>query len=40
MFGGSRREGVLRKSFQVDGEWHDDVLMAVLREEWEAEHGH
>jgi RimJ/RimL family protein N-acetyltransferase len=37
---GFRVEGVLRESFQVDGEWQDDVLMAVLREEWEAEHGH
>ncbi len=32
---GFRTEGILRKSFQVDGEWQDDVLMAILREEWE-----
>jgi RimJ/RimL family protein N-acetyltransferase len=32
---GFRVEGVLRQSFQVDGEWQDDVLMAILREEWE-----
>jgi RimJ/RimL family protein N-acetyltransferase len=30
---GFRLEGVLRESFQVDGEWQDDVLMAILREE-------
>ena len=34
---GLRMEGVLRESFQVEGEWQDDVLMAVLREEWEAQ---
>jgi RimJ/RimL family protein N-acetyltransferase len=33
---GFRREGVERDSFFVDGKWHDDVLMAILREEWEA----
>ena len=33
---GFRVEGVLRESFQVDGEWQDDVLMAILQEEWEA----
>jgi RimJ/RimL family protein N-acetyltransferase len=32
---GFRVEGVLRKSFQVDREWQNDVLMAILREEWE-----
>jgi RimJ/RimL family protein N-acetyltransferase len=37
---GFRLEGVERDSFLVDGEWHDDWLMAVLRDEWEAEHGH
>ena len=36
---GFRVEGTLRHSFQVDGEWQDDVLMAVLREEWEGQHG-
>ena len=34
---GFRHEGVERDSFFVDGKWHDDVLMAVLREEWEAQ---
>jgi len=33
---GFRVEGIERQSFQVDGEWQDDVLMAILREEWEA----
>jgi len=33
---GFRVEGTLRQSFQVDGEWQDDILMAILREEWEA----
>ncbi|HUS81973.1 MAG TPA: GNAT family protein [Dehalococcoidia bacterium] len=37
---GFRVEGILRQSFQVDGEWQDDVMMAVLREEWEGQHGH
>ena len=37
---GFGREGVERDSFFVDGQWHDDVLMAVLREERETEHGH
>jgi RimJ/RimL family protein N-acetyltransferase len=32
---GFRREGVLRDSFFVDGRRHNDVLMAILREEWE-----
>lgn len=31
-----RVEGIERQSFQVDGVWHDDILMAILREEWEA----
>jgi RimJ/RimL family protein N-acetyltransferase len=34
---GFRVEGVLRESFQVDGEWQDDVLMAILREEWQTQ---
>lgn len=33
---GFRVEGILRQSFQVDGEWQDDVVMAMLKEEWEA----
>jgi RimJ/RimL family protein N-acetyltransferase/predicted N-acetyltransferase YhbS len=32
---GFRHEGIERDSFFVDGKWHDDVLMAILREEWE-----
>lgn len=36
---GFRVEGIERHSFQVDGEWQDDVLMAILREEWEARRG-
>ncbi len=32
---GFRVEGIERESFLVDGEWQDDVLMAILREEWE-----
>ena len=34
---GFRLEGVERDSFFVDGEWHDDLLMAALRDEWLAE---
>ena len=33
---GMRREGHLRESLLVDGEWVDDLLYAVLRSEWEA----
>ena len=33
---GFQREGVMRRSFRVDGERQDTVLMAILREEWEA----
>jgi ribosomal-protein-alanine N-acetyltransferase len=32
---GFRHEGVERDSFFVDGRWHDDVLMAILRQDWE-----
>ncbi len=32
---GFRLEGIERYSFLVDGEWHDDWLMAVLRDEWD-----
>ena len=32
---GFRHEGVERDSFFVDGEWHDDLLMAILRQDWE-----
>jgi len=34
---GFRHEGIERDSFFVDGEWHDDLLMAILRQEWEAQ---
>jgi RimJ/RimL family protein N-acetyltransferase len=30
------REGVLRHQTRINGEWSDAVLMAILREEWEA----
>jgi RimJ/RimL family protein N-acetyltransferase len=33
---GFRVEGRERESFFVDGQWHDDLLMAILRKEWEA----
>jgi len=32
---GFRHEGVERDSFFVDGKWHDDLLMAILRQDWE-----
>jgi RimJ/RimL family protein N-acetyltransferase len=32
---GFRFEGVRRKAWFRDGEWHDDVVMAVLRSEWQ-----
>jgi len=34
---GFHLEGIERDSFFVDGQWHDDLLMAALREEWERE---
>jgi RimJ/RimL family protein N-acetyltransferase len=33
---GFRREGVMRRSFRVKGELTDSLLMAILRDEWEA----
>jgi RimJ/RimL family protein N-acetyltransferase len=33
---GFQREGVMRSSFRVAGERQDTVLMAILRDEWEA----
>jgi RimJ/RimL family protein N-acetyltransferase len=33
---GFQREGVMRRSFRVDGRMQDTVLMAILRDEWEA----
>ena len=32
---GFRHEGVERDSFFVDGTWHDDLLMSILREDWD-----
>jgi RimJ/RimL family protein N-acetyltransferase len=31
---GFRKEGTLRKSFFVRGEWTDDYIYSILREEW------
>lgn len=36
---GFRREGVLRNSFRVGGRLTDMLLMAILREEWDAASG-
>ena len=36
---GFKREGVMRHSFRVRGQLTDAVLMAILREEWEAASG-
>jgi len=33
---GFQREGILRRSFRVNGTLTDTVLMAILRDEWEA----
>ena len=33
---GLRREGHLRQSSWAKGEWTDDLLYALLREEWQA----
>jgi ribosomal-protein-alanine N-acetyltransferase len=32
---GFRREGLLRAYFQLDGEWLDNYLFAVVKEDWE-----
>ena len=32
---GFRREGLMRRSEYREGCWHDSVLMAILRDEWE-----
>lgn len=32
---GFRRIGVERNAVRVDGEWHDDVLMRIRREDWQ-----
>ena len=37
---GFRHEGLRRRHFLKRGKWCDDVCMGILREEWEAEHGH
>lgn len=34
---GFRREGLLRQAFHKGGVWHDRFIMAILREEWEAQ---
>lgn len=36
---GFRKEGVLRRAEFMDGEYHDAVMMAALRDEWLAEFG-
>lgn len=36
---GFRREGVLRRADYTDGEYHDTVMMAAIRDEWLAEFG-
>jgi RimJ/RimL family protein N-acetyltransferase len=33
---GFQREGVMRRAFRVDGQLGDVLLMAILRDEWEA----
>ncbi len=37
---GFRHEGVRRRHFLRRGKWLDVICMGILREEWEAEHGH
>jgi RimJ/RimL family protein N-acetyltransferase len=37
---GFRHEGVRRRHFPKRGKWLDVICMGILREEWEAEHGH
>jgi RimJ/RimL family protein N-acetyltransferase len=32
---GFRREGLLRAYFQLDGEWLDNYLFAIVKEDWE-----
>jgi RimJ/RimL family protein N-acetyltransferase len=36
---GFRREGHLRRRYRIAGEWHDAVLLGLLREEWSAGAG-
>jgi hypothetical protein len=36
---GFQREGVMRRSFRVNGTLTDTVMMAILSEEWEAQLG-
>ena len=31
---GFTREGILRKTFYCRGEWRDDCMYSILREEW------
>lgn len=37
---GFRHEGLQRQSVLKGGQWHDHVLMAILRDEWEAAQQH
>ena len=34
---GFRKEGVLRQACYRDGKYHDKIVMAILRSEWEAD---
>ena len=36
---GAVQEGVLRRSFLRNGEYHDQVLWSVLKEDWFAQQG-
>jgi [ribosomal protein S5]-alanine N-acetyltransferase len=36
---GFMREGVEREGALVEGEWHSDVMMSILEQEWEAHGG-
>ncbi len=36
---GFRREGVLEREYFVNGEFHDDILFRLFREEWLARHA-
>jgi RimJ/RimL family protein N-acetyltransferase len=33
---GYKEEGRIRKSLYLDGQWHDDILLGVLADEWRA----
>jgi RimJ/RimL family protein N-acetyltransferase len=36
---GFQQEGVLRQSCYRDGAYHDKIVMAILRPEWEEQHA-